>query len=88
MYVNIFLDFGIISLVNKTTERRSDVTRLEANRQILKILDVYVEAYPNQRFNQLLQNLEVVISGQSDQFYEESTETLKRLMNNTKLNYC
>lgn len=60
------------------------MTRLEANRQILKTIEAYVEAFPNQRFNQLLQNLEVVIPGHSDQFYEESAETLKRLAKKCK----
>lgn len=55
------------------------MNRLEANRQILKILSEFVEAYPQQRFNQLLQNTRVVVPNLIDQFYEESTETLSRM---------
>ena len=55
------------------------MNRLEANRLILKILSEYVEAYPQQRFNQLLQNTRVVAPHLVDQFYEESTETLSRM---------
>ena len=55
------------------------MNRLEANRLILKILSEYVEAYPQQRFNQLLQNTRVVVPNSPDQFYEESTETLSRM---------
>lgn len=55
------------------------MNRLEANRLILKILSEYVEAYPQQRFNQLLQNTRVVVPHLVDQFYEESTETLSRM---------
>lgn len=55
------------------------MNRLEANRQILRILSAFVEAYPRQRFNQLLQNTKVVVPNLVDQFYEESTETLSRM---------
>ena len=55
------------------------MNRLEANRQILRILSAFVEAYPQQRFNQLLQNTKVVVPNLVDQFYEELTETLSRM---------
>jgi hypothetical protein len=57
--------------------KESEMTRLEANRKILKILSEYLEKYPTMRFNQALLNLDIVIKN-SDQFYEESEKTLKR----------
>jgi len=49
--------------------------RQEANLEILELLKAYVENNDWTRFGQLMSNLN--LSG--DQFYEESTETLKRL---------
>ena len=54
-------------------------TRLEANRKILELLAQALEKNPDLRFHQLLQNLGVEIP-HTDQFYEESTETLENLV--------
>lgn len=58
--------------------------RLEANRKILEILGQAVEQNPDCRFHQLLQFLGIE-TPRTDQFYEESTETLETLsrMTNT-----
>lgn len=52
--------------------------RQEANRQILEVLGQAVEQNPDLRFHQLLQNLGIE-TPHTDQFYEESTETLETL---------
>lgn len=57
---------------------KKKMTRYQANKQILEKLAKLVEKYPDWRFNQILSNTDVVLEGQ-DMFYDESTETLKRL---------
>ena len=57
------------------------MSRQEANRRILEAIHDMVEAFPDWRFHQILQNIGVEKPGQ-DQWYEESEETLK----NTKVN--
>ena len=59
------------------------MTRLEANRFIVNLIKETVEAYPDWRFHQILQNLEVEKPG-IDQWYEESTETLCNIENGAK----
>ena len=59
------------------------MTRLEANRLIVNLIKETVEAYPDWRFHQILQNLEVEKPG-IDQWYEESTETLRNIKNGAK----
>ena len=59
------------------------MTRLEANRSIVNLIKETVEAYPDWRFHQILQNLEVEKPG-IDQWYEESTETLCNIENGAK----
>ena len=59
------------------------MTRLEANRLIVNLIKETVEAYPDWRFHQILQNLEVEKPG-IDQWYEESTETLRNIKNGEK----
>ena len=59
------------------------MTRLEANRSIVNLIKETVEAYPDWRFHQSLQNLEVEKPG-IDQWYEESTETLCNIENGAK----
>jgi len=53
-------------------------TRLEANRKIVETLAQAVEQNPDIRFHQLLQFLGIE-TPRTDQFYEESTETLETL---------
>lgn len=55
------------------------MTRLEANREILKNLSNVVEKEPDWRFHQILQNIGIEIPG-SDQWYEESEETFNNIM--------
>lgn len=59
------------------------MTRLEANRLIVNLIKETVEAYPDWRFHQILQNLEVE-KPETDQWYEESTETLCNIENGGK----
>ena len=59
------------------------MTRLEANRLIVNLIKETVEAYPDWRFHQILQNLEVEKPG-IDRWYEESTETLRNIKNGEK----
>ena len=55
------------------------MTRQEANRKILEKIAKVVEAEPNWRFHQILQNIGIELQGQrgQDQWFEESVETLK-----------
>ena len=59
------------------------MTRLEANRSIVNLIKETVEAYPDWRFHQILQNIGVEIPG-IDQWYEESTDTLFNIKNGAK----
>ena len=58
--------------------KRPLMTRLEANRSILKELSELVEKHPDWRFHQILMNFDIETPGQ-DKFYEESNETLHGL---------
>ena len=51
------------------------MNRQEANRQILELVSKAVEAFPDWRFHQILQNFGVE-KPDHDQWYEESEETL------------
>jgi hypothetical protein len=60
--------------------------RLEANREILRRLQAYLEADPDMRFSQALRNLRIVeeVDGSDayyweDDFYTESSEIVKRM---------
>lgn len=62
------------------------MTRQEANKEILKILEDYVNKYPDWRFGQILVNSKILgvsylSSGTvcADPFYEESEITLNRV---------
>ena len=60
------------------------MNRQEANRKILNLLSAAVEQYPDWRFHQILQNLQINLRDVTefkchDQFYEESEETLDRI---------
>lgn len=54
--------------------------RQKYNREILKALQEIVEAVPDWRFQQILQNVGIV--NDTDKFYEESRETYFNLQNN------
>lgn len=49
------------------------------NRMILEKLTEAVEHFPDYRFQQILQNLKIVIPG-SDDWYQESVDTFKQMM--------
>ena len=58
------------------------MTRLEANKEILKILEKLVEELPDWRFGQLIYNTGIFSTPGLrwyDPFFDESTETLKKL---------
>ena len=59
------------------------MTRLEANRSIVNLIKETVEKYPDLRFHQILQNIGVEKPG-TDQWYEESIETLCNIKNGTE----
>lgn len=56
-----------------TTEARQ-----QANRKILQLLEKMVEKYPDWRFHQILDNVNITAAAE-DRFYEESVDTLKRM---------
>lgn len=60
------------------------MNRKEENEKLLKILKDYLEANPDIRFIQALWNLKLIDSkigeGIIDRFYEEPSETLKRIV--------
>ena len=51
--------------------------RQETNRKIVEIVAKAVEEFPDWRFHQILQNIQVEEPA-IDQWYEESTETLSK----------
>lgn len=55
------------------------MTRLEANREIVRALEAYIEALPEQRFGQIICNYFLPEYREKDPFFEESTVTLERL---------
>ena len=57
-------------------------TRLEANIKILNIIEQLVHEFPDMRFIQLLTTVDVILC--TDQFYEESEITLKRIKEQIK----
>jgi len=59
------------------------MTRLEINREILKLISDLIESSSDLRFIQMLQYLDCTHAGsfphKTDQFYEESEQTLERI---------
>lgn len=53
--------------------------RQEYNNKILKALQEVINAFPDWRFQQILQNIDIVDG--SDQFFEESKTTYNNLKN-------
>lgn len=66
-----------LSLEKRGTSR----TRYALNKEILGILADLVEAFPEQRFGQILTNYVFPNYREKDIFFEESLETLKTLKN-------
>jgi hypothetical protein len=66
------------------------MTRLEANREILALLNDHIEKYPDERFSQILQNIKVNICYRDyaifleDEFYLESEKLLERIKKGIK----
>lgn len=54
--------------------------RQKYNKEILGALQEIIEAVPNWRFQQIIQN--IGISDETDKFYEESNETYLKLLDN------
>lgn len=59
------------------------MNRLEANRELLKLVSTVVEIYPDWRFQQVLWNMS--ITDGTDKFYEEPVDTLKRVKKHLNL---
>ena len=57
-------------------------SRYDANLQIVLILNDLVAKYPDWRFQQILQNVDISSRDGKDLFYEESITTLNRLREN------
>lgn len=57
--------------------------RYESNQKIIEILSKLVERFPQWRFQQILQNVDIASRNGEDLFYEESYDTLTALTNNT-----
>lgn len=57
--------------------------RYESNQKIIDILSELVEKFPQWRFQQILQNVDIASRNGEDLFYEESVDTLTTLTNNT-----
>lgn len=60
--------------------------RYDSNKAIIKIISLIVEKFPDWRFHQILQNIEIIGRLGEDLFYEESIETLERILNNCLIN--
>lgn len=58
-----------------------ETSRIKINREILGILADLVEAFPEQRFGQIVANYVFPDYREKDIFFEESLETLKTLEN-------
>nr|UVX74692.1 MAG: Protein of unknown function (DUF1040) [Bacteriophage sp.]UVX91155.1 MAG: Protein of unknown function (DUF1040) [Bacteriophage sp.]DAW05340.1 MAG TPA: Protein of unknown function (DUF1040) [Caudoviricetes sp.] len=56
--------------------------RYESNQKIIEILSKLVERFPQWRFQQILQNVDIASRDGEDLFYEESYDTLTTLINN------
>lgn len=56
--------------------------RYDANLQIISILNDLVSQHPDWRFQQILQNINLTSSDGKDLFYEESVDTLHKILEN------
>ena len=55
------------------------MTRQEANKRILALINLYVEKYPDQRFGQIICNYIFPNYQNADPFFEESSETYMKI---------
>ena len=63
---------------------KNKMTRQEANRKLVEVINDLVETYPDWRFGQILFNVGIITRKKDsldikDPFYEESTETWERI---------
>lgn len=56
--------------------------RYDANLKIVEILGDLVATYPDWRFQQILQNIDITPRDGKDLFYEESVDTLNEVLKN------
>lgn len=56
--------------------------RYESNQRIVEILSELVEKFPQWKFQQILQNVDITSRNGEDLFYEESYDTLTTMTNN------
>ena len=56
--------------------------RYESDQRIVEILSELVEKFPQWRFQQILQNVDIASRNGEDLFYEESYDTLTTMTNN------
>lgn len=61
-------------------------SRYDSNKAIIEIISLVAEKFPDWRFHQILQNIEIIGRLGEDLFYEESIETLERILNNCLIN--
>ena len=61
-------------------------SRYNSNKAIIEIISLVAEKFPDWRFHQILQNIEIIGRLGEDLFYEESIETLERMLNNCLIN--
>lgn len=61
-------------------------SRYDSNKAIIEIISLVAEKFPDWRFHQILQNIEIIGRLGEDLFYEESIETLERMLNNCLIN--
>ena len=72
---------------NLPLEEEASHTRYSFNKEILEKLTDLVEAFPQQRFGQILANYVFPDYREVDIFFEESLETLKTLKNLEKVTW-
>lgn len=86
--ISPFFFYPVITLYMNNTKltinMAKKLTRQEANRKLVKVINDLVEAYPDWRFGQILFNAQFIIRKKDsldiqDPFYEESTETWGRI---------
>lgn len=65
-------------LVMANSNRKNKMTRQEANKKILEKISKVIEAEPDWRFHQILQNIGIEVRG-ADQWYDESEDTLSAI---------
>lgn len=70
------------------------MTRKEANMEIVRLIVNYINMYPDQRFGQILMNLDIIKNQgpyetmeSAKKFYEEPTDTLERVKNTLRGKY-